>query len=198
MTMKDEKATKVKTPVFRVSFPAVFSPKENNMGGEPKFSITMLFDKNDAAVMKGLEAMKAAVRAAVVEKWGADKAKWPKGLRLPFRDGTEKDYDGYGPNVIFCSATSKMRPQLFDQNVQPIMEPSEFYGGCYAMASLNAYAYDVSGNRGVAFGLRGVQKVKDGEAFGGGGSVEKDFAPIDGGAVESSKAEEVTGDPLGL
>jgi hypothetical protein len=203
MTTKNDKGTKITTPVFRVSFPAVFQPRENNMGGESKYSITMLFEPSkDPVVAKGLETMKAAVAAAATEKWGADKAKWPKGMRSPFRKGEEKDYDGYGPGVVFCSATSKQRPGLVDAAVQPIIEPSEFYGGCYARATINAYAYDRNGNRGVAFGLHNIQKVKDGESFSGKSAPEKDFTPLDTGtAGGESKAEDVKSveeDPLGF
>lgn len=190
---------KITTPVFRVSFPAVFQAKAGMDGGPGKFGITMLFDTKDPVAVKGLETMKAAVRAAVVEKWGADQTKWPKGLRLPFRKGEEKDYDGYGPGIIFASATSKMKPGLVGPDLQPIIEPSEFYAGCYARATINAYAYDRNGNRGVAFGLRNIQKVKDGESFGGGGSAEKDFQPIETPDIGGgSKAEDAGADPLGL
>jgi hypothetical protein len=197
---KSSKNTQIMTPKFRVSFPSVFQPKESmNAGGEPKYGIVMLFDTKDPAVAKGLEQMKAAARAAATEKWGADTSKWPKGLRLPFRKGEEKDYDGYGPGIIFVNASSKMKPGLVDQNVQPIIDPSEFYGGCYARATVNAFAYDTSGNRGISFGLRNIQKVADGDSFSGKSAPEKDFMPIDTPAGGESKAEEVQSeDPLGL
>ena len=144
-----EKNSKITTPVFRVSFPAVFQPKApmNGQTGDSKYSITMLFDVSKA----DLTPMKNAVRAAVIAKWGPDQAKWPKGLRMPFRKGEEKDYEGYGPGVVFVSATSKQKPGLVDQDVQPIIDPSEFYGGCYARATVNAFAYNRAGNKGVAF-----------------------------------------------
>ena len=145
------------TPVFRVSFPAVFQPKapmNGQTGDAAKYSITMLFDAK-----ADLVPMKNAVRAAVTAKWGPDQAKWPKGLRMPFRKGEEKDYEGYGPGIVFVSATSKQKPGLVDQDVQPIIDPSEFYGGCYAKATINAFAYDKAGNRGVAFGLQNIQNL---------------------------------------
>ena len=196
MTNENNAATTVTTPKFRVSFPAVFSKRkiEGQTDEQAKYSIQMLFKKTD-----DITVLKNAVRAAVIEKWGADQTKWPKGLILPFRDGTEKDYDGYGPDVIFVSASSKMKPGLVDQNVQPIIEPSEFYGGCYARATINAFAWEYMGKRGVSFGLRNIQKMADGEPFGGGSKAENDFEPIGGGAAKAAPAagakEE---DPLGL
>lgn len=166
------KSKQVLTPEFRVSFPAVFTARSAAEGQEAKFSITMLFPKStDISVLKN------AVLEAIVEKWGADKAKWPKGLRLPFRDGSEKDYDGY-EDVTFCTASSKMRPGLVDQNRQAIIAPDEFYGGCYARATIAAFAYDKAGNKGVSWGLRNIQKTRDGEPFSGRSKPENDFDAI--------------------
>ena len=195
--MTNEKKAKLITPTFRVSFPAVFTPRKANEGDPnavAKYSVQMIFPKQGT----DLTELKNAVRAAVVEKWGADKTKWPKKLVLPFRDGSEKDYDGYGPDTIFISASSKMKPGLVDENVQPIIEPSEFYGGCYARATVNAFAWEFMGKAGVSFGLRNIQKVKDGEPFGGGSRAENDFDAIATPGGEKTKAEPMENDDLGL
>jgi hypothetical protein len=188
--------TKVITPKFRVSFPSVFSKRkiEGQTDEQAKYSVQMLFKKTD-----DISSLKNAVRAAVVEKWGADSSKWPKGITMPFRDGTEKDYDGYGPDVTFVSASSKMKPRVVGPDMQDIIEPSEFYGGCYARASINAFAWEYMGKRGVSFGLRNIQKMADGEPFGGGSSPEADFQPLGGTAVTGAKSESKAEEgPLGL
>jgi hypothetical protein len=196
MTNETKKA-KLITPTFRVSFPAVFTPRkanEQDANAVAKYSVQMIFDKTT-----DLTELKNAVRAAVVEKWGADKAKWPKKLTMPFRDGSEKDYDGYGPDVIFISASSKMKPGLVDENIQPIIEPSEFYGGCYARATVNAFAWEFMGKAGVSFGLRNIQKVKDGDPFGGGSKAENDFDAIpQPGASKAAPVGGAEDDGLGL
>jgi hypothetical protein len=55
-----------------------------------------------------------------------------------------------------------------DRNLQEIIDAGEIYGGVWACVSVNAYAYDVKANKGVTFGLNGIQKIKDGESFGTG------------------------------
>lgn len=180
-------ATKVLTPEFRISYPNVFQPKSAAEGQEPKYSISMIFPKAKNAdgtwksVMDSAPAeMKAAVVAAIVAKWGADKAKWPKGLKLPFRDGAEKDNDGYGEGVLFCNASGKNKPgvvSVYDKTKQ-ITDPAEFRGGYYARATVNAFAYDKAGNRGVAFGLNNLIKIRDGEPFGNASDPETDFDSI--------------------
>ncbi len=178
--------TQVLTPKFRVSFPAVFEPKLPPGKTDPKdakYSITMLF-KVEGTDAVDITPLKNAVRDVMVAKFGEDKTKWPKGFKLPFRSGEEeakKDADGYGKGIIFCSASAKreFKPGLVDQNKKPITSPSEFYGGCYARATLSVYWYDKGVNKGIAFGLRNIQKWHDGEPFSGRTKPENDFDALD-------------------
>lgn len=210
--MAETKEGRLTTPVFRASFPQVFQAKAVVAGQEPKFSIAMLFPKvfteeycaqfkvTPASQLALLNNLKAAVNNAAVGKWGPDKAKWPKGLKSPWHDGTEKDYDGYDASVIYCSASSKIKPGVVDAKMQPIIEQNDFYGGCYAHATLTVFAYD-NVTKGVGFGLRNIQKVRDGEPFGGGSSkVEDDFAPIEAPASTPvlATASAASSDPLGI
>ena len=177
------------TGKFRVSFPYVFRPsKPMQVGAEPKYSVTMLFSK-DADLTK----LKAAVRAAAVDKWGADQAQWPKGMRNPFRDQGEKEYEGYEKGLIFIVATSKQRPGLVDAKLQDIIEEKDFYPGCYARASVRAFAYDQAGNRGVAFGLQNIQKLADGEPLGGRTRPADDFEPVVDESVPGDPATAIFG-----
>lgn len=147
------------TPEFRVSFPQVFKAKSFNEG-EAKYSVTMLFDKKT-----DLTALKRIVAAAAKERFGA-KEKWPKNLRLPFADGNEKQYDGYKDTIV-VRASSKLRPQIVDKNLDEIISEDDFYAGCYARAELVAFGYDTAGNKGVSFVLNHLQKLRDGQKFSG-------------------------------
>jgi len=179
---------KVMTPRFKVSFPNVFRPgKAMQEGAEPKYGVAMLF-----ATGADLSTLKQAAQEACVEKWGADKTKWPKNLRNPFRDQGEKEFAGYEPGAIFVSATSKQKPGLVDASNQDILNESDFYAGCYARATVNAFCYDKAGNRGVSFGLNNVQKLADGEPLGGRASASSDFAPV-GEAMGKDSADSLFG-----
>ena len=126
---------KVMTPEFRVSFPSVFQPI-SFQNQEAKYKVTMLFDKS-----QDLSKLKALAKEAMEDKW-PDPAKRPKNLYNPFRDGdSEKsDVEGY-ENTIFVTASSKQKPGVVDQNVQPIIDENEFYAGCFARATVVAYAF---------------------------------------------------------
>lgn len=183
----------INTPTFRVSYPNVFKAKKNDLNGKDEFSVVALFKKGE-----DLTALKAAAAKAITDKWGPDKFKWPQNLRTPFRLQEEraKEVDGkrilpagHEEGAVFLNLKSSQRPGVVDQNVQDILDESQFYAGCFARASVNAYAYDQKGNRGVSFGLGNIQKVKDGEPLGNRARPEADFAPI---AVEPGAASAAT------
>ena len=66
-----------------------------------------------------------------------------------------------------------------DADCQPILTRSEVYSGVYGRASISFYAFNSSGNRGVACGLNNLQKIRDGEPLGGRASAESDFSYFD-------------------
>lgn len=193
----DNKIDKVYTPPFRVSFPAMFKP-ESYEGGEPKFGLVGLFAKS--ADLSGMQALADRAKTA---RFGA--AVIPN-FKSPFRDGAEKpNLDGY-QDVKFARITTKMKPGLVDKALKPIVEnPSDpavvervksgevsgeqFYAGCWARATVCAYAYDTKGNKGVAFGLLNVQKLRDDGEFTGRASAEDEFDAVDDAAFEEDASK---------
>jgi len=167
------------TPKFRVSFPYVFKPQVNKLSNKEEYTVMALFPKGT-----DLSALKTAASEALKEKWGSDQNKWPANLRSPFRDQKELKNDGVMPpgteeGAIFMRFKSKQKPGVVDANVQPILDPKEFYAGCWAICDFSCYAYDQAGNRGVAFGLNNIQKVADDKPIGTSVSKPEDvFAPI--------------------
>jgi hypothetical protein len=69
------------------------------------------------------------------------------------------------------------------------MDVEDISPGCIIRASVNFYAYDFKGKKGVACGLQNVMKVKDGEAIGGKTMPEEDFGEF-AGMYESSPVKE--------
>ena len=162
-------STKVTTPKFRASYANVFIARAINEGEDPKYSITMLFNKNDP----GLKRMKIAAKVARDAKWGN---KPPKNLRNPFRDGDEEEDKGDAyKGKIFVYASGKSKPGILDADKIDITSAEEFYSGCYARATINAFAYDTKGNKGISFGLNNLQKLGDGERLDGHTSADDDF-----------------------
>jgi len=183
--------TKVNTPQFRAAFPQVFRAKKNDMNGKDEFSIVALFAKGE-----DLTKLKEAAQFALEKKFGKDKAKWPKGLRSPFRDQADREKEndegklvmpqGYVKGAMYLNLRSTQRPGVVNHAVEDIIDESEFYGGCFVIASVNAYAYDFKGNVGVNFGLGNLQKVKDGDHFGNRTKATDDFKAVDAPAGDAS------------
>ena len=170
-------------------FPYVFNPAAKykfNPAAKPQYAIVMLFPKTEK-----LEAMRALAKLCVIDRWGADPAKWPKGLKNPFRDGDEKpNLQGYAGHY-FIRATSNRPIAVVDASMQEVIEPGKVYGGAYARANVNCFAYPSvkgpdMGNRGVSFGALALQLVRDGEPFVGISSAQavKEFDVIEGGSED--------------
>lgn len=162
MIMTTQNNTKVIVPC-RFSYAHIFEPDSIN-GSEPKYSVSCIIDKNDTET---IAKIKKAVETAKEEgkgKWGG---KIPANLKLPLRDGDidRPDDEAYAGSY-FLNANSRQAPQVVDNRVQPIIDQSEVYSGCYGRVSVTFYAYNSNGNKGVAAGLGNVQKLRDGEPLG--------------------------------
>jgi len=190
------------TPRFRASYPKVFKAELNTLSNELEYSLVALFELG-----ADLSALKTQAEAACADKWGPDRSLWPKAtlpdgtqisaIRSPFRDQADRPakdkstgrvltdakgapvlQPGHVKGAIYLTLKARQRPGLVDQNVQPILDESVFYAGCYARAEVRAYAYDQKGNRGVSFGLQNLQKLDDGDPLSGRNKAEAVFAPV--------------------
>lgn len=167
--------TKVVTGVVRLSYANVWEPKSIN-GGAEKYSVSIIIPKSDT---KTVAAINAAVEAAIEEGRGKFGGKIPNrsALKLPLRDGDidRPDDEAYADSY-FVNANSNTAPEIVDKALNPIMRRSEVYSGVYARVSVNFYAFNSNGNRGIACGLNNIQKIRDGEPLGGKSSAADDFA----------------------
>ena len=149
------------TPQGVLSYPHLFKPRPVTEGGEPRYSCNLIFDQA-AQKTKEYAALRKACYQASVDFWGEAKVRDPKfaaGIRSPFRPCTDRDGTmGYDvPGGVFIGPWSKNQPGVVDPGVIEITMPTDVYAGQLARARVNAFAYEVSGNRGVSFGLQNVQ-----------------------------------------
>ena len=93
------------------------------------------------------------------------------------RDGdTDRPDDPAYANAYFINCNSETQPGIVDASCQPIIDPSECYSGCYGRASINAFAYNNNGSKGISFGLNNLQVLRQAESLGGKSRAEDDFA----------------------
>ena len=165
-------------PNTRWSYANVWEPK-SIQGSAPKYSISLLIPKTDTVTVEKIEA---AIKAAYNE--GAGKLKGSgkslpalETIKNPMRDGDlERPDDEAYRGMWFVNANAKNKPGIVDANRDEIIDHSEVYSGVYGRASINFYAFNVNGNRGIACGLNNLQKIRDGEPLGGQLSAADDFA----------------------
>lgn len=148
-------------------------------GADPKFNGSFIVEKNSDAA----KAVRAAMEAVAIEKWGANGVKILDGFESSkkcLRDG-DKNLDKEG-NVrngfegkAVVVAGSKNRPGLFDNKKDPATDKARalatddgtIYGGCYVNLNIDVYAMDKPKIKGVFAELRGVQFHAHGERLGG-------------------------------
>lgn len=165
--------TKVITGKVRLSYAFLFEARKrdaDDTDSKPKYSTAILIPKNTPEGKATYKKLRAAQQAALEEGKAKLGGSIPKKWKDTIHDGDEdQDLDEH-PEYAghwYLTASNTRKPGLIDRDRDPITEESDLYSGCYARVSLNAYAYNYQGTKGVTFSLRNVQKLADGEAFGG-------------------------------
>ena len=165
----------------RFSYLIVNKPKAIN-GGTPKYSVSLIIPKSDTMTV---EKIQSAIKAAYDEgqsklKGNGKSVPTLQAIKTPLRDGDEERPDDAAyKGCYFINANSTSKPGIVDADCQPIIDTSELYSGIYGRASINFYAFNTNGNKGIACGLNNLQKLRDGEPLGGKSRAEDDFADFD-------------------
>ena len=172
-------ATKVLTGEVRISYEHLTAPYQSPQGGEPKYSVTLLIPKTDTATKADIDAsIRAAYEDGVANKW--------KGLRPQLRnpliydgDGVRQSGQAFGPECKghwVITASSKQAPGVVGiDNINVQLSPADIYSGMYARATINFFAFDSHGSKGIGAGLGNILKTRDGEPLSGGATAQSDF-----------------------
>jgi len=153
----------------RLAFPSLWKATAPKTGGEAAFSASFLLPETH----KQISELKAAFKTLAKEKWGAKADAVLKALeaadKVCLHKGDGKaDYEGFEGN-LYVSARAKVRPSIFDQQRQELSEADgKPYSGCYVNASLELWPQDNGFGKRINAQLRGVQFLRDGDAFAGG------------------------------
>lgn len=185
----------VRTPIGVLSFPNLFSPRPRAPGGEPVYQCSLLFDQA-AQRDPAYAALRRAVLDCIEQSFGAGKSKdaaFMQGLRLPFRDTSDKQYKGYDiPGGKFISPWTKTKPGLVDAQRKEILLAEDVWPGQLARATVSPFPYNTSGNRGVSFALNNLQICRsDGERLDGRVKAEDDFPDYDGPGAAALVDDEI-------
>lgn len=191
--MNENTSTKIVIGECRLSYCHLFTPEAASEGSEKKYSVSIIIPKSNKKLVNEINAAIAAAAQAGIAKFGGRK---PANLKTPLRDGDEDrpDDEAYADSW-FINATSRTKPGVVkaskvmgETKLVEVSNEDEVYSGCYGWVSVNFFAYNNAGNRGIAAGLNNVLKTKDGEFLGGRSSAQSDFSGIDlGGSLEDDE-----------
>lgn len=172
----------------RLSFPNLFEPSivGDDPKAKPRYSAMLILTPEHPQ----LAEVKAKMIAVAKEKWNAKAAEVYKGLeksdKLALHDGdTKAQYDGVGGNFfISAAAQESARPTVVDGNKSPLTaKDGKPYAGCYINASIDLWAQDNGFGKRINAQLRGVQFLRDGDAFAAGRPADsEEFEEVTEGA----------------
>lgn len=169
------------TPKFRLSFPYLAEQRKNRNTNEPDGYGCQAIVKKSDITPEFQKEFRSVVKQALIKKFGdgvPDKIKelMKRNPVYPMRDGDDKtQFDTWREEYAGCWVTNlnsgKYAPGCLvkrtgDKALSKEEILKEFYPGCYCIATINAYAYDNSGNKGASIGLQNILKVSEGEPLG--------------------------------
>jgi len=182
--MYNNDALKVLTGECRLSYVHLSEPYSHNQGQEPKYSVTLLIPKTDAATKADIDqSMQAAIAEGVVKVWNGQRPAMPK-IPIYDGDGARPSGEPFGPECKghwVMTASSKNKPQVVHiSNIRNELAPHDIYSGMYGRVTIRFFAYSNSGNRGVGCGLGNVLKTREGEPLAAGrADASDDFAGLE-------------------
>lgn len=166
---------KAKINNARGAFLQVFEATTVNGEGKPAFSATFILPKDHPDVAN----INSLIEKVAEEKWGTKAPEILKALRAAgktaLRNGDEKaNYAGFAGN-LYISARNVVRPTVIDANRNPLTQADgRPYAGCFVNAVIDIWAQDNAFGKRINASLGGIQFVRDGDAFAGGGAASTD------------------------
>lgn len=187
----------------RLAFPVLFEPEQFQGTGDYSYSCALLVGESPSVkVLQGVEAengkliyskkiaLDDAVEQVGKEKWGA---KWPavkktmekKDLSCLHDGDLKEKFAGFaGQWYLSCRSSEGARPKVVDQRGNPVTQrDGVVYAGCYVIALVEIWAQDNGYGQRVNAQIRGVQFLRNGDAFGGGApAADDEFDDVSEGA----------------
>ncbi len=169
----------------RLAFPNIWTAKPFEPGAPPRFNAAFLFPQSHPAFKITMDAITEVAKEGWGDQWQTQLAAIKgNSNKMCFIDGNLKaNNDGYAGNYVI-SGGNKARPAIVDRDGRtPLVEADgRPYGGCYVTAILDIWC-QTKKYPGIRCSLLGIQFVRDGDAFSGGGiASEDDFEDLSDGS----------------
>lgn len=153
----------------RLSFARLFKPEPFEEGGVKTFQATFLLDPSDEKQAAKIKEIISAGKALVAEAFGKKATlKDLKGICFGKGDKLPTVYEGY-EGMFYVRTANTTRPAVANRKGEPVAEEDGTevpYSGCYVNGTLTLWIQNNKFGKRINANLRGVQFVRDGEAFG--------------------------------
>lgn len=179
-------------PGLRGSFltlgePEYYGGKKEKPSDKRRWSATGLVPYTNKELLKKIDdAIVATAKAKWEKKWESVLENILADPKACFKvDGKRKDYDGYKDHWAITAHRyeEKGRPLVYDTDKSPIYKPNNdmyegkggrIYSGCYVNLQIELWAQQNDNGKAIRATLLGIQRFKDGDAFGGGSAPDAD------------------------
>lgn len=170
MATQKKKRNILFTPPFRVSYPHVFVPQEDEKGNL-SYSVSAVWDTNNFSEKNQelWDAILAEMDRVCLEKFDKtyEQCKKSRLFKAGIRSGEDEkpatDEVYHFPGSQFASLKSRdSKPGIVDRDREPITSADKFYAGCHARATVTVYAFD-NKSQGVSLGLNNLQFIDHGK-----------------------------------
>lgn len=164
----------------RLSFSALGEPEQYQGKGPFRWAATFLINPTNATKA----AIDKAIEEVAEEKWAKKAKTYLPEILLDKKgcfwiDGDRKDYDGYAGNWAATAYRYEKdgRPFVLDNDTSPLYKPDgtfyegkagRLFDGCFVRGQIEIWAQDNDSGRGIRATLLQVQRLRKGDAFGGG------------------------------
>ena len=163
----------------RGAFLNIFEAKAVEAGGEPRYSGCFILDPKAAYIKEINAGMVAVAKEKWKDKGPAILEELKKKGRVCYTPGPRTNEEGVpyagfeGMHAI--NASNKAAPTVIDRDKSQLSKSSgRPYSGSFVNASIELWAQDNQYGKRINATLRGVQFVRDGDAFGGGAPASPD------------------------
>lgn len=180
MTQQSSDLQRVVINRARFSYVHLLQPRPPLNGtGAAKYSVTVLLPKSDIATKQAIDrAIQEAINTGIPGKWGGVRPAMPS-IPIYDGDGVRPSGELFGPECkghwVF-TASGERRPEIIDENFNPIIDPCQIYSGMYGQISVRFFAFAIAGKKGIGCGIGNVRKTADGEPLASSGpSASEEF-----------------------
>lgn len=187
----------------RLSYPALFKPKESQDGGTPKYQATILIPKTDVKTVQAVQSAIQQVIAEASQPTGMWKGAQPPNPQVPLYDGdlvqprSGKPWGDECKGHWVLRTSSTTAPDVVDGAGNKAMDATMFYAGCYCHYSVNIAPYN-NKQLGIGAYLNCVMFAADGEPLEAHASAKDDFASLIAAAQTAQAAPGAVTAPTGF